>query len=240
MVRLKPNTIRLLGRLHAWLSKLCGGKLDKVSYLWLYPLCMGCRFATPLLAIVLILCPNALNGQAGSLSRQEGDRLQHKVDAIVKNGTLSPVSAKRTVVSEAELNSYLNLNLREKIPPALSKPEVNLLGNGGLAGRVYVDIDEFKRQRGTRGLMDPFSYLSGEVPVTARGLLRTREGRGQFQLSSAEIYGVPLPNPVLQELVTFFSRSAERPRGFDLDSPFDLPAKIRELMVTQREALVVQ
>jgi F420H(2)-dependent quinone reductase len=28
MARLKPNTIRRLGRLHAWLWKLCGGKLD--------------------------------------------------------------------------------------------------------------------------------------------------------------------------------------------------------------------
>jgi deazaflavin-dependent oxidoreductase (nitroreductase family) len=28
MVRLKPNTIRLFGRLHAWLWRLCGGKLD--------------------------------------------------------------------------------------------------------------------------------------------------------------------------------------------------------------------
>ena len=28
MVRLNPNTIRLLGRLHAWLWNLCGRKLD--------------------------------------------------------------------------------------------------------------------------------------------------------------------------------------------------------------------
>ena len=28
MARLKPNTIRLLGRLHAWLWNLCGRKLD--------------------------------------------------------------------------------------------------------------------------------------------------------------------------------------------------------------------
>jgi len=28
MALLKPNTIRRLGRLHAWLWKLCGGKLD--------------------------------------------------------------------------------------------------------------------------------------------------------------------------------------------------------------------
>ena len=28
MARLKPSTIRLIGRLHAWLSRLAGGKLD--------------------------------------------------------------------------------------------------------------------------------------------------------------------------------------------------------------------
>ncbi|MBI4487716.1 MAG: nitroreductase family deazaflavin-dependent oxidoreductase [Deltaproteobacteria bacterium] len=28
MARIKPGTIRLIGRLHAWLSKLAGGKLD--------------------------------------------------------------------------------------------------------------------------------------------------------------------------------------------------------------------
>ena len=28
MARLKPGTIRLIGRLHAWLSRLAGGKLD--------------------------------------------------------------------------------------------------------------------------------------------------------------------------------------------------------------------
>ena len=201
---------------------------------------MRCRFAKQRLTVALILCLTAFSGHTGSLSRQEGDRLQQKIDAIVKNGALSPVPAKKTAASEAQLNSYLNFNLREKIPPALSKPEVNLLGNRGLTGRVYLDIDEFKRQRGTRGLLDPFTYLSGEVPVTASGVLRTREGRGQFQLSSAEIYGVPLPKAVLQDLVTFFSRSPERPRGFDLDSPFDLPAKIRELTITQGEALVLQ
>ena len=201
---------------------------------------MRYRFATQLLVVAPMFCLTALSGHTGSLSQQEGDRLQQKIDAIVNNGALYPVPAKKTALSEAQLNSYLNFTLREKIPPALSNPEVNLLGNGGLEGLVYLDIDEFKRWRGTRGLMDPFSYLSGEVPVTARGVLRTHEGRGQFQLGSAEMYGVPLPKPVLQELVAFFSRSPERPQGFDLDSPFDLPAKIRELTVTQGEAFVLQ
>jgi hypothetical protein len=197
-------------------------------------------FGTHMLTFALLFPLKFANMHAVALSQHAGDRLQQKIDTIVRNGALSPVPATKTVVSEAELNSYLNFNLRDKLPPSLSKPEVNLVGNGGLTGRVHVDIDEFKRQRGPRGLVDPFRYISGQVPVTARGVLWTADSRGQFQLSSAEIYGVPLPKPLLQELVTFFSRSPERPRGFDLDAPFTLPAKIREISVAEDEALVVQ
>jgi deazaflavin-dependent oxidoreductase (nitroreductase family) len=32
---MKPGTIRLIGRLHAWLSKLTGGKLDKAPFMML-------------------------------------------------------------------------------------------------------------------------------------------------------------------------------------------------------------
>ena len=88
--------------------------------------------------------------------------------------------------------------------------------------------------------MDPLSYVSGQVPLTARGVLTSRDGGGQFQLGSAEILGVPLPRPIVQELVSFFSRTPEYPRGFNIDEPFNLPAKIRQVAVNQGEALIVQ
>jgi hypothetical protein len=71
-------------------------------------------------------------------------------------------------------------------------------------------------------------------------VLRTQEGKGRFYLASAEILGVPLPKPILQELVTFFSRTPENPNGFNIDAPFNLPAKIREVAVNRGEAVVVQ
>ena len=80
----------------------------------------------------------------------------------------------------------------------------------------------------------------GRVPLTARGVLRTKDGKGQFQLTAAEIHRVPIPKPLVQELVTFFSRTRENPRGIDIDEPFSLPAKIREIVVNQGEAVVVQ
>ena len=177
---------------------------------------------------------------AVQLSKQEGDRLQRKMDEITKNGAAVPVPARKTTISETEVNSYLAFNVKDKIPQGLTNPEITIVGDGQLAGRILVDIDEFNRNRRSQGFMDPLSYISGKVPVTAQGLLRTREGKGQFVLGSAEILGVPLPKPILQELVTFFSRTAENPAGFDIDAPFNLPAKIREIVINKGEAVVAQ
>ncbi|HWP59117.1 MAG TPA: hypothetical protein VNL14_14585 [Candidatus Acidoferrales bacterium] len=177
---------------------------------------------------------------AAELSRQSGDRLQRKIDAITSNAAREPVAPLTTRASEEEVNSYLAFNVREKIPQGLSNPKITMMGNGWLAGRVVVDLDEFKRRRGARGVMDPFNYLSGNVPVTARGFLRTSRGKGRFHLDAAEILGVPVPQAVVQELVSFFSRTPENPDGFDLDAPFNLPAKIREIVIERGEAVIVQ
>jgi len=188
----------------------------------------------------LSLTVSAISMAAASLSKEDGDRLQRKIDEIVGNANTSPVPAKKTPISETEANSYLAFNLKERIPQGLSQPQVTMLGSSRLAGRVVVDIDEFKRKRKSRGLVDPLNYVSGKVPITARGALRTHNGEGTFALASAEIYGVPLPKPILQELLAYFSRTEKNPQGFDMDKPFNLPANIREVVINTGEAIVIQ
>jgi hypothetical protein len=188
----------------------------------------------------MFLTPTTSSPAAGQLSKEQGDRLERKIEEITKNASANPVRSKRTTGSELEVNSYLNFNLKDKIPRGLTSPQITIVGDGQLAGRVFVDIDEFKRHRTSGGLLDPLNYISGQVPVTARGVLRTQDGKGKFQLGSAEILGVPLPKPLLQELVTFFSRTPDNPNGFNIDAPFNLPAKIREVVVNRGDAVVVQ
>jgi hypothetical protein len=177
---------------------------------------------------------------ATQLSRTQGDAMARKIEAVARNGATNPVRPQRTPMSELEINSYLNFNLRDKIPRGLADPQISLLGSGRLSSRVFVDIDEFKRHRASAGFLDPLNYLSGQVPVTASGTLSTRAGQGRFQFYAADILGVPLPKPILQELVSFFSRTPDRPNGFNMDAPFDLPAKIREVAVDPGAAIVAQ
>jgi hypothetical protein len=204
--------------------------------IWMQPRCLS----LPVLLGLLVFAPAVASLAAIQLSRQQGDSLARKIDEINNNGSAQPVRPKRTPMTEPEVNSYLAFNIKDKIPRGLAKPEIRIAGDGQLAGRVFVDMDEFKRGGGSGGIMDPLSYISGQVPVTARGVLRARGGKGQFQLTAAEINGVPLPKPIVQELVSFFSRTPDNPNGFSLDAPFDLPAKIREVLVNQGEAVMVQ
>ena len=197
-------------------------------------------FRRGVLAIVSISTAAVSVTTALEISKEQGDRLEKKIDEIVKNASTEPVRPKRTLMPETEVNSYLNLNLKERIPRGLTNPQISGLGNGNLAGRVFIDLNEFKRQRGYGGIMDPLNYISGQVPLTARGILRSKDGKGEFQLISAEIHRIPLPKALVQELVTFFSRTQENPRGIYIDEPFNLPAKIREVIINQGEAVVVQ
>jgi hypothetical protein len=198
-------------------------------------------FARKLAIVCWLLLAAAIAGAAGSqLSQEHGNRLAGKIESIQRNGAAASVRPQTTRLSQTEVNSYLAFNVPEKIPHGLTNPQIGMVGSGQLSGRVYVDIDEFKRSRQSGGLMDPFSYISGQVPVSARGFLRTRDGIGQFQLAAAELHGVPLPKPLVQELVSYFSRTPERPNGFNLDEPFPLPAKIHTVTIESGEALIAQ
>ena len=91
-----------------------------------------------------------------------------------------------------------------------------------------------------RGWTDPLGYLTGRLPVTATGTLTTQNGIGKFQLESAEISGVTIPKTLLQELLSYYSKTAENPAGINMDAPFELPSGIREIKVGQGRSTIVQ
>jgi len=84
------------------------------------------------------------------------------------------------------------------------------------------------------------NYLFGRLPVTAVGTLTTSNGVGRFALESATVGSVPMPKMLLQEIVSYYSRTPEKPAGISLDDPFELPARIREIQVDRGQAIIVQ
>jgi hypothetical protein len=176
------------------------------------------------------------------ISKAEGDRFQMKLSKIVTLGN-TPRTGKRaaqsTVVSDLELNSYLRYHAKDQIPVGIVEPILNAQADGIVSGRAIVDLDAVRKQK-ERGWLDPMGYLTGRLPLTARGRLTTQNGVGKFVLESAELSGVSVPKTVVQELLTFYSRTPEDPDGINMDDPFELPAQIREIRVAPGTATIVQ
>jgi hypothetical protein len=173
------------------------------------------------------------------LSQRSADALQRKILGIQQYASTTLTGARLTPVTESELNSYIRFTLAPQIPAGVVEPYVTILGEGQVRARAVVDLDAVRRSK-ARGWLDPLAYLSGRVPVTAAGAVTAAEGKARLALAETTVAGVPVPNAVLQELVSFYSRSPQSPRGLDLDEPFELPARIKEIHVEAGQAIVVQ
>jgi len=176
------------------------------------------------------------------LNKQDSDRFQAKLTRIVAFGNQKQARASAPVstpITDAELNAYFEYGAKEQIPSGIVEPRLNAVGDGRVSGQATVDLDAVRKQK-QRGWLDPMSYLTGSLPLTASGLLITKDGVGRFQLESAQVSGVSVPKSLLQELLAYYSRSAERPNGISMDDPFELPARIREIQVQRGQAMIVQ
>jgi len=179
-------------------------------------------------------------GADARAQKREADLLRQKVDGINKHAERPTKQGRRTTVTESEVNAYLAIDARPQLPTGVVDPSVTIVGTGRLSGRAVVDLDAVRTAKNPTSLLDPVNYLSGKVPVTATGVLTTKNGVGRFVLESAAIGRVPVPKLILQEIVSYYSRSAQKPGGIGLDDPFELPAKIREIQVLRGQAIILQ
>ena len=177
---------------------------------------------------------------SGAASKRESELLKQKVALINAHAEKPTKQGRRTIVTEGEVNSYLQFDAGEQIPKGVVEPSVSILGDGKLSGRAVVDLDAVRKAKNATSFFDPMSYLTGRLPVTASGTLRTSNGTGQFILDTAAVAGVPIPKLVLQEIVSYYSRSESKPSGIGLDDPFALPSRIREIHVERGQAIIIQ
>ena len=172
--------------------------------------------------------------------KAQADELYQKLREINLHAVSGNGAARLTPVSEGEVNAFLYYHGPERLPTGVTDPEVHILGDGRVSGTAIVDLDRIRKARQSGAWLDPMNLLTGRLAVTAEGILHTRGGQGRFDLQSADISGVPVPKVVLQELVTFYSRTPQDPDGVSLDEPFELPSAIQEIRVAVGEAVVVQ
>jgi len=180
-------------------------------------------------ALLLLGLTGMTASAADVLTRQLGDAFAKKVVVVqthANEGVKKPLS---TSFTQAETNSYLKFNAIDLLPTGLTEPEVTLLGQGRVSAKAIVDLDVVRKKQSSGGWFDPTSYLTGKLLVTASGRVITGDRKGRVELERAEVSGVPIPKSFVNQMVSFFTRTADNPNGSTVDDVFELPAKIQRI-----------
>lgn len=191
------------------------------------------------LCVAILAAGVAPPANEAPLTAKDGASLEAKLARVFENGAVELKQRRLTTVLEREVNAYLRFQAAQQLPRSLTEPNLTIEGDGRVLGRAIIDLNELREAR-PRGWLDPLGYLSGRLSVLATGVLRTANRVGRFEVQAVSVGGVPVPKTVLLELVSYYSRSPEDPDGFDLESPFELPYRIREVRIDKGRAVIVQ
>lgn len=168
---------------------------------------------------------------AAPLTKALPDAFAKRIVLVQKMAGEKSSKDRITPFSQDETNAYLKYGAGNLLPTGLTQPEITMLGQGKVTGKAIVDLDIVRQKQGSGNWFDPTSYLTGQLPVTASGRIVTWDGKGKFELATAEVSGVPIPKSFLAQMVNFFTRTADNPKGSSIDDTFELPAEIRRIDV---------
>jgi hypothetical protein len=181
------------------------------------------------LALVLF---GAIAGPANDvLTPQLGEAFARKVVVVQEHANQGVPKPRSTTFSQAETNSFLKYNAKDLLPTGMTQPEITLVGQGRLSGKAIIDLDVVRQKSSSGGWFDPTSYLTGKLPVVASGRIITGDGKARFDVERAEISGVPIPRSFLAQMVNFFTRTPDNPKGSSIDDTFEMPSEIQRIDV---------
>jgi hypothetical protein len=193
--------------------------------------------ATALAAVALA---GGLARAADEPLRAAADGMNAKIERLREAAERPPTarsSAAETSFSEGEINAYLQVYGPTFLPPGIARPQVAIAEGGRVRARAIVDLDAVRVAR-PRGLLDPLAFATGALEVIAAGFVEGRDGVGTVRLESATVGGIAVPRTVAEELLRFYTRTPERPGGFELDKPFPLPGTLRGVITARGTAKV--
>jgi hypothetical protein len=164
-----------------------------------------------------------------ALSTADAQSLSRKLQAIERRKQTRDTRPASVLVTEGELNSFLNLDPAAKLPKGVSAVVVRLDRDDRVQARGMVDLETVKPKLPWIGF-GPLMFLNGSVPVEIKGRLHTAgDGFGTIEVEDLRMASIPVPISVLEQLVSTSTRTEENPQGFDIRAPFRLPYSVKRV-----------
>ncbi|MCL5744674.1 MAG: hypothetical protein M1541_12235 [Acidobacteria bacterium] len=122
---------------------------------------------------------------------------RHKI-GLIESDTLRPGT--RVVLSQGELNSYVQREIASVAPRGIRQPSVGL-SNGGASGAALIDFGELQRAQGNEPGWLMSKLLDGERPVRVSATIQSANGRAVVNVQRVEISGIAIEGATLDYLI---------------------------------------
>jgi len=189
------------------------------------------RTAVAIAALALFIgvpCPllPAANPAAQSMER--------KLEHIERNADAPAPDSRPTVMTEEEVNAYLNSGAVE-LPKGVQR--VRLEGQPGVVtAHTRVDFDQITQ--GSRSINPLLSLFSGVHDVEVVAHARGEHGMGYVHADHVFLDGVEVPQMALQFFVDRYLKPKNPQIG--IDSRFQMPDRIDNAVVGQHQLSIIQ
>jgi hypothetical protein len=171
-------------------------------------------------------------------SRSEADALDRKFEDLSERHKTGKVArGKSVLVTESELNAYLNLSLGEKMPRGFSDVAVRL-ETERIQTTGVLDLEQVRDKMPNLSVVNPLYWLSGRVPVLLRGRVLNDDGFASIDWEDVRVGNVPVPISLLHQIVSASTKSDDYPDGFDIRAPFALPYSMRQVRIQPGRAFL--
>jgi len=194
------------------------------------------------MSLAVLLAAQAAGTPRTALSKEQAEAFAQKLESLRDRPSSRPGKSgdarDSVIVTEGEINSYVNYTLGPTLPAGLSDIEIQL-DRDRLHATGSVDMDEVKKEIGNLSPWNPISLLSGQVPVELSGrYLAAEDGFGRIEVQEARAAGVNIPIAMVEQMVAGATRTSSDPDGFDIHAPFRLPPPVRRVRVMPGRALL--
>jgi hypothetical protein len=174
---------------------------------------------------------------ARTLSYAEAESLNRKFKAIeIQSQTMRTRKPPSVLITEGELNSYLNLTYAPELP-GITDMDIRI-DTERIEARGLIDLERVRGKVPPPSPWSPLALLRGKVPVELKGKLRTQDGFGTIEVEEAWISSIPVPMSFVEQIVSSATKKPSQPEGFDIHAPFRLPYYVNRVRLEPARAFL--
>jgi len=183
----------------------------------------------------LLLCLSCIAGVGEQRPEEKAVEVSRELQRL-ESDYAAGKAPERYTFKEEDVNAYLMLARDEYAATGVKEVLVRMLGNNTLSFSLSIDSDRIalNLDSWTQTLVD--ALLNGEYLLEFEGILRSAAGRGNFDLTSARINGVPVPVSLVE--VALQTVGARLSPPFDPKQGFELQYGIDRVTIEPGKAIV--